>query len=84
MAATLALPTRYASRISSALSAGTRLPVVWHEFQDCTGDSESFLRAARRANLLDPSPWPIRSRPGRRPDCCPGKARGDLAYYPLF
>ncbi len=53
MAATLALPTRYASRISKALSAGTRLPVVWLEFQDCTGDSESFLRAGPRTNPID-------------------------------
>jgi hydrogenase small subunit len=51
MAATLALPARYTGRIASALSASTRLPVIWLEFQDCTGDSESFLRAERR---IDP------------------------------
>lgn len=59
MAATLALPTRYAGQIAKALATGTRLPVVWLEFQDCTGDSESFLRAAARTdplngNLTDP------------------------------
>ncbi len=37
---------RYADHIAQALSAASRLPVVWLEFQDCTGDSESFLRSA--------------------------------------
>ncbi len=53
MAATLALPTRYVGQIARAMSSGTRLPVVWLEFQDCTGDSESFLRAANRNNPID-------------------------------
>jgi hydrogenase small subunit len=43
MAAVLSLPT---SRISKAFAAGTRLPVVWLGTQDCTGDTESFLRSA--------------------------------------
>jgi hydrogenase small subunit len=60
MAATLALPARYTETIAKALaSAGARLPIIWLEFQDCTGDSESFLRAAPRSdplqsNLTDP------------------------------
>ncbi len=54
MAATLALPTRYASRIAEALNLATRLPVVWLEFQDCTGDSESFLRAGSRPDPIQP------------------------------
>ncbi len=45
MAATLALPSVYAGKIATALAAATRLPVVWLEFQDCTGDTESFIRA---------------------------------------
>ncbi len=45
MAATLAMPAVHRSRIAEALAAATRLPVVWLGFQDCTGDSESFLRA---------------------------------------
>ena len=45
-AATLSLPGRYAQQIAKALTAAPRLPVVWLEFQDCTGDTESFLRAS--------------------------------------
>ncbi len=51
MASTLALPTRYVSAIARAVSGSPRLPVVWLEFQDCTADSESFLRAE---NMIDP------------------------------
>jgi hydrogenase small subunit len=47
MAATLALPARYTERIAQALLANPRPPLVWLEFQDCTGDSESFLRASQ-------------------------------------
>jgi hydrogenase small subunit len=52
MAATLALPSHYAGHIARALSAANRLPVVWLEFQDCTGDSESFLRAGSRQDPI--------------------------------
>ncbi len=48
LAATLALPASAAEEIARALAASPRTPVVWLEFQDCTGDSESFLRAAQR------------------------------------
>ncbi len=47
MAATLALPRTGITRISKALAATPRPPVVWLEFQDCTGDTESFLRASQ-------------------------------------
>ncbi len=48
LAGTLALPTRYGLRIAEALEARTtKLPVVWLEFQDCAGCSESFTRAYR-------------------------------------
>lgn len=47
MAATLALPARHTSRIAQALLANPRPPLVWLEFQDCTGDTESFLRASQ-------------------------------------
>jgi hydrogenase small subunit len=43
--ATLALPTRYTSRIAEALNTAPRVPLVWLEFQDCAGNTESFLRA---------------------------------------
>jgi hypothetical protein len=44
MAGTLALPARYAGRIAHALETAVRPPVVWLNFQDCTADTESFLR----------------------------------------
>ncbi len=47
MAAVLVLPTRYVERIADALAAVQRPPLVWLEFQDCAGCSESFLRASR-------------------------------------
>jgi hydrogenase small subunit len=47
MAATLALPASMAPHIAEALAAtAIRPPLVWLEFQGCTGDSESFLRAS--------------------------------------
>ncbi len=46
MAATLALPATRAPEIARALGTATRLPVVWLAFQDCTGDTESFLHAS--------------------------------------
>jgi len=54
MAGVLALPRSYAGRIAQALAAATRLPVVWLEFQDCTGDSESLLRANQRVDPIQP------------------------------
>ena len=42
IAAALALPEAMVTR---AVAAGHRLPVVWLGLQDCTGDTESFLRA---------------------------------------
>ncbi|WP_129677601.1 hydrogenase small subunit [Candidatus Chloroploca sp. Khr17] len=50
MAGALALPrATYASAVSAAfetrLAARQRPPLVWIEFQDCTGDTESFLRS---------------------------------------
>jgi hydrogenase small subunit len=51
MAVALALPKSYAQTIAQALAATKRLPIIWLEFQDCTGDSESFIRASQ---CLDP------------------------------
>ena len=45
MTATLALPELYTPRIAAALGAPKRPVLVWLEFQDCTGCTESFLRA---------------------------------------
>jgi hydrogenase small subunit len=47
MAATLALPAAYGARIARAVEGAPRIPVIWLEFQDCAGNSESFLRSAR-------------------------------------
>lgn len=45
---TMALPSSFAPQVAYALEqAAKRPPVVWLEFQDCAGDSESFLRASR-------------------------------------
>jgi hydrogenase small subunit len=44
MAATLAVDRSHMGRIAGALAAAPRPPVLWMEFQDCTGDTESFLR----------------------------------------
>ncbi len=45
MAATLTLPITATFEIAQALAATPRIPLVWLEFQDCTGDTEAFLRA---------------------------------------
>jgi hydrogenase small subunit len=45
MVATLALPSHYVDRVAHALATAVRPPLVWLEFQDCTGDTESFLGA---------------------------------------
>lgn len=46
--ATLALPKAMAPQVAYALEqAARRPPVVWLEFQDCAGNTESFLRASR-------------------------------------
>ncbi len=60
MAAVLALPATERETIVRALETAPRLPVIWLEFQDCTGDSESLLRAAPRtdaavSSATDPS-----------------------------
>jgi hydrogenase small subunit len=46
MTAALALPDRYTPRIAAALEKVTRPALVWLEFQDCAGCTESFLRAS--------------------------------------
>ena len=47
MVATLALPKRYETEVAEALTSAVRPPLVWLEFQDCAGDTESFLRASQ-------------------------------------
>lgn len=43
-AATLALPMSFIPQIAEAID-DARLPVIWVEYQSCSGDSEAFLRA---------------------------------------
>jgi hydrogenase small subunit len=47
MASALALPSSAGARIAQALEEQRRPSLVWMEFQSCTGNSESFLRASR-------------------------------------
>jgi hydrogenase small subunit len=47
MAATLSLPTFFGSRIAQAVESSPKPTLVWLEFQDCAGNTESFLRASR-------------------------------------
>ncbi len=46
MVATLALPPRYLAAVTEALQKTTRPVLVWLEFQDCAGNTESMLRSA--------------------------------------
>lgn len=46
MAATLALPASYRTDIAEALATVERPVVIWRQFQDCAGNSESILRSA--------------------------------------
>ena len=45
MASTLALPASYRTQIAEALDVANRPVLVWREFQDCAGNSESILRS---------------------------------------
>jgi len=42
--AALALPMTFVPKVAQALE-DNRLPVIWVEYQSCSGDSEAFLRA---------------------------------------
>ncbi len=46
MVATLALPSRYAAKVADALGRVKKPVLVWLQFQDCAGNSESILRAS--------------------------------------
>jgi len=47
MAGVLALPGWAAAQIAEAIQRGPKPTLVWLEFQDCAGNSESLLRASR-------------------------------------
>ena len=42
--AALALPVAMVGKVAAAV-ADSRVPVIWVEYQSCSGDSEAFLRA---------------------------------------
>jgi len=46
MVATLALPSRYVAKVADALGKVKKPVLVWLQFQDCAGNSESILRAS--------------------------------------
>jgi hydrogenase small subunit len=47
VAAALALPTEAAAQLADAVERAPKPTLVWLEFQDCAGNTESFLRASR-------------------------------------
>ena len=47
MAAVLALPKRAGAQIAEAIETKEKPSLIWLELQDCAGNTESFLRAAR-------------------------------------
>jgi hydrogenase small subunit len=47
MAVVLALPRSFGSRIAQTIERKEKPTLVWLEFQDCAGNTESFLRAGR-------------------------------------
>jgi len=47
MAALIGLPRSAAGRIAAALASERKPTLVWLEFQDCAGNTESFLRASK-------------------------------------
>ena len=47
IAAVLALPRTAAARIAAEIGKTEKPVLVWLEFQDCAGNTESFLRASR-------------------------------------
>jgi hydrogenase small subunit len=60
MVATLALPPRYVAKVADALGKVKKPVLVWLQFQDCAGNSESILRASHPTALevvLDLLSW---------------------------
>lgn len=52
LAAAMSIPKdSLLAAFTQSLAKTPRLPVVWLEFQDCTGESESFLRGGERTDL---------------------------------
>ncbi|WP_040208546.1 hydrogenase small subunit [Neobacillus jeddahensis] len=47
LAATLGLEFTQSDQVVKAMETKSRVPVVWLQFQDCTGCSESFIRSSQ-------------------------------------
>ncbi len=47
MTSALALPAALSAKVAKAIQGAEKPVLVWLEFQDCCGNTESFLRAAR-------------------------------------
>ena len=84
--ATLALPSTYATAVAQALGQKRKPVLVWLEFQDCAGNTESMLRSShpirrgrRPGNALVGVPRDHygRIRPCRRGRLEPGCSRGE-------
>lgn len=45
LAATIGLDFTQSSQVVEAMETKSRIPVIWLQFQDCTGCSESFIRS---------------------------------------
>jgi hydrogenase small subunit len=52
LTAAMALPARFTTRVAQALAAVDKPSIVWLEFQDCAGNTESFLRS-RNPSVAD-------------------------------
>jgi len=46
LSGTLALSPTFGPKVAEAIESDNRPPVIWLEFQDCAGDTESLLRAS--------------------------------------
>ena len=49
LTAVLALPAQFVPRVAQALQTVDKPGLVWLEFQDCAGNTESFLRSRNPA-----------------------------------
>ena len=59
MAAALALPDAAAAQIARAIQKTEKPVLLWLEFQDCAGNTESFLRASRPSAAGNHSRHPV-------------------------
>ena len=87
MTATLALPPRYVAQVASALEKTKKPVLVWLEFQDCAGNTESMLRSSHPTVedlVLETFSWKYHEdhhgrlwqrRRGCPESCCPRRKR---------